>query len=189
MTTPPADLRHTPSMRRILVHPETGAALSYGREHYRAPADLDGFVRVRDGRCRFPGCSRRAGFTDLDHTRAWSHGGQTEASNLAALCRHHHRLKHESGWQVVHEPGGVMRWTSPAGHLLRTLPERPFMPVGAGEGVAAPPSRAEASGPPGTSPPSSEHVPPDPLSSYGLFDAEFAKLVNSVASGDDPAPF
>lgn len=45
---------HAPSMRRILVHPETGAALSYGREHYRAPADLDGFVRVRDGRCRFP---------------------------------------------------------------------------------------------------------------------------------------
>lgn len=129
---------HAPSMRRILVHPETGAALSYGREHYRAPADLDGFVRVRDGRCRFPGCSRRAERADLDHTTAWEHGGDTADANLAALCRHHHRLKHESGWRVVQEPGRVMRWTSPAGHVLRTWPERPFVPVGVGEGVDPP---------------------------------------------------
>ncbi|GAA1514491.1 hypothetical protein BJ978_002199 [Agromyces terreus] len=117
---------HAPSMRRILVHPESGALLSYGRDTYRAPADLAGFVRVRDGRCRFPGCSRRADRADLDHTVAWHRGGRTDASNLAALCRHHHRLKHESGWRVEHEPGGVMRWHSPAGHVLRTLPERPF---------------------------------------------------------------
>lgn len=129
---------HAPSMRRILVHPETGAALSYGREHYRAPADLDGFVRVRDGRCRFPGCSRRAERADLDHTTAWAHGGHTADANLAALCRHHHRLKHESGWRVVQEPGGVTRWMSPVGHVLRTWPERPFVPVGVGEGVDPP---------------------------------------------------
>lgn len=113
---------HAPSMRRILVHPESGAVLSYGREHYRAPADLDGFVRFRDGRCRFPGCSRRADRTDLDHTVARAHGGATCDVNLAALCRHHHRLKHESGWRVTHETGGVMRWTSPGGHVLRTSP-------------------------------------------------------------------
>jgi hypothetical protein len=49
-------------------------------------------------------------------------------------CRHHHRREHETGWRVVHEDGGMMRWTSPAGHVLRTLPERPFMPVAIGEG-------------------------------------------------------
>ncbi|WP_136708795.1 HNH endonuclease signature motif containing protein [Agromyces sp. H66] len=150
---------HAPSMRRILVHPEIGTALSYGREHYRAPADLDGFVRVRDGRCRFPGCSRRAEYADLDHTVARGHGGETADTNLAALCRHHHRLKHESGWRVVQEGGGVMRWTSPAGHVLRTLPERPFMPVGAGEGVSPPITRSESfiDDPP---------IPPDPLDSF-----------------------
>ena len=82
---------HAPSMRRILVHPETGAALSYGREQYRAPADLDGFVRIRDGHCRFPGCARRADRADLDHTTAWACSGHTADANLAALCRHHHR--------------------------------------------------------------------------------------------------
>ncbi|WP_395243500.1 DUF222 domain-containing protein [Agromyces sp. MMS24-K17] len=146
---------HAPSMRRILVHPESGAVLSYGRDTYRAPADLDGFVRVRDGQCRFPGCSRRADRADLDHTLAWQHGGRTDASNLGALCRHHHRLKHETGWRVQQEPGGVMRWTSPAGHLLRTLPERPFEAVKVGEGVAV--------GPPGSSEPLGPADPPDPI--------------------------
>lgn len=177
---------HAPSMRRILVHPETGAVLSYGREHYRAPADLDGFVRTRDGRCRFPGCARRADIADLDHTRAWVHGGRTEASNLAALCRHHHRLKHESGWRVVHEPGGVMRWTSPAGHLLRTIPERPFMPVAAGEGV--PPSRPRGELP--SAPPPAASAPPFQIPADHErstdTDAQFMAL---IAGYDEVPPF
>jgi hypothetical protein len=44
---------HAPTLRRLLVHPETGAVLSYGRASYRAGADLAGYLRIRDGRCRF----------------------------------------------------------------------------------------------------------------------------------------
>ncbi|GAA1059776.1 HNH endonuclease signature motif containing protein [Agromyces bracchium] len=161
---------HAPSMRRILVHPETGATLSYGREHYRAPADLDGFVRVRDGQCRFPGCNRRAERADLDHTRAWAHGGKTCSANLAVLCRHHHRLKHEAGWRVALEANGIMRWTSPAGHVLRTTPERRFEPVGAGEGVHPP------------DPPE----PTDPPAPGASVDAEVLELLDSDL---EPAPF
>ncbi|WP_400995704.1 HNH endonuclease signature motif containing protein [Agromyces sp. GXQ0307] len=116
-------------MRRLLVDPETRAALSYGRTSYRVGADLAGYLRVRDGRCRFPGCSRRAVRSDIDHTTAWAHGGGTDADNLAHLCRGHHRLKHESGWRMAHEPRGVICWTSPGGHVLRTYPEVPFDPV------------------------------------------------------------
>lgn len=163
---------HAPSLRRILVHPETGVALSYGRESYRAPADLAGFVRVRDGRCRFPGCTRRAELADLDHTTAWARGGRTDASNLAALCRHHHRIKRESGWRVEQEPGGVLRWTSPAGHVLRTLPERPFMPIAAGEGVGPPGTEARAHRSP---------VPPDPNTDL---DEEWQSLLD----GHGPPP-
>lgn len=123
---------HAPSLERVLVHPETGAYLSYGRTRYRAPADLAGYVRIRDGRCRFPGCARRAGRSDIDHTTAWAHGGVTADYNISSLCRKHHRLKHNTGWQMVHEASGVIRWTSPAGHVLRTFPERPFTPVAAG---------------------------------------------------------
>lgn len=123
---------HAPSLERVLVHPETGAYLSYGRNRYRAPADLAGYLRIRDGRCRFPGCARRAGRCDVDHTTARAHGGVTADYNLAHLCRKHHRLKHNTGWRMTHEAGGVIRWTSPAGHVLRTYPERPFTPVARG---------------------------------------------------------
>ena len=131
---------HAPSVQRLLVHPETGAALSYSRTRYRVSADLAGYLRVRDGRCRFPGCARRARHADLDHTVAWAHGGTTSADNLAHLCRAHHRLKHESGWRLAHEPDGVIRWISPAGHELRTFPERPFLAVRGPTGVSRPPS-------------------------------------------------
>lgn len=127
---------HAPALERVLVHPETGAFLSYGRNRYRAPADLAGYLRIRDGHCRFPGCSRRAVRCDVDHGVARAHGGATADYNLAHLCRKHHRLKHNTGWQMSHEAGGVIRWTSPAGHVLRTYPERPFIPVSAGAPVA-----------------------------------------------------
>ncbi|WP_395244143.1 DUF222 domain-containing protein [Agromyces sp. MMS24-K17] len=125
---------HAPSFQRILTHPETGAFLSYGRTTYRVPADLAGYLQVRDGGCRFPGCGRRARDTDLDHTRDWAHGGDTSHENLACLCRKHHRLKHRSRWRMTQEPGGVIRWTSPAGHVLRTHPQRPFLAVPANAG-------------------------------------------------------
>ncbi|MUN08115.1 HNH endonuclease signature motif containing protein [Agromyces luteolus] len=151
---------HAPSVRRLLVDPETGAALSYGRTSYRVGADLAGYLRVRDGRCRFPGCSRRAVRSDIDHTTAWAHGGGTDADNLAHLCRTHHRLKHESGWRMVNEPGGVIRWASPAGHVLRTYPEVPFDPVPRSSRVGAPPPAGviDRSGP--EAPPSPEPVLP-----------------------------
>lgn len=120
---------HAPSFQRILTHPETGAFLSYGRTSYRVPVDLAGYLAVRDGGCRFPGCGRRARHADLDHTVDWARGGVTSHENLAHLCRTHHRLKHRSRWRMTQEPGGVIRWTSPAGHVLRTYPERPFTAV------------------------------------------------------------
>jgi hypothetical protein len=119
---------HAPSFRRILTHPETGAYLSYGRNTYRVPADLAGYLRVRDGGCRFPGCSRRANRADLDHTTDWATGGATRHDNLAHLCRKHHRLKHHTGWRMTQTPRGDIRWTSPAGREHHTTPAQPFEP-------------------------------------------------------------
>jgi len=134
---------HAPSFRRILTNPETGAYLSYGRDSYRVPADLAGYLRVRDGQCRFPGCSRRAERCDIDHTVDWARIGDTADGNLAHLCRKHHRLKHKTGWRMTQLPGGVVRWTSPAGRVYRSLPERPFIPVPPGTS-GAPPSNEQA---------------------------------------------
>ena len=120
---------HAPSFQRILTHPETGATLSYGRTSYRVPADLAGFLRVRDGVCRFPGCSRRAAGCDIDHTVDWAAGGRTRHDNLAHLCRKHHRLKHKTRWRVSQTPDGDIRWVSPAGREHVSTPAHPFLPA------------------------------------------------------------
>ncbi|POH64210.1 hypothetical protein C3B59_10235 [Cryobacterium zongtaii] len=143
-----------PSFTRLLVHPATGAVLSVGTEHYRVPADTRRWLRLRDGTCRFPGCTRPASRSDIDHTTAWEHGGPTDSDNLAHLCHAHHRLKHHTLWTVVHEPGGVLVWTSPAGETHRTYPETTLGP---------PPTLAPTTQPPAppTVPPVSPAVSPD----------------------------
>ncbi|KQM15681.1 hypothetical protein ASF83_06990 [Plantibacter sp. Leaf171] len=114
---------NAPSMTRILIQPETGAVLSVGRGQYRVPADLQRAVRLRDGTCRAPGCGRRARACDLDHSVAWQDGGMTDVGNLACLCRHHHRMKHLPGWNLDHQPDGVLDWTTPDGKHHRTAPD------------------------------------------------------------------
>ena len=65
---------------------------------------------------------------DLDHTVPFDHhapdrGGPTEPGNLAALCRHHHRLKtFAPGWHVHQHPDGTLTWTTPTGHTHTTRP-------------------------------------------------------------------
>lgn len=112
-----------PSMTRLLTHPETGAILSVGREQYRVPADLQRVIRLRDVTCRAPGCNRRARACDLDHCVAWQDDGVTSADNLACLCRHHHRMKHQPDWNLEPHPGGILTWTTPDGREHTTMPE------------------------------------------------------------------
>lgn len=116
---------HAPSFRRILTDPETGAVLRYGRSTRRVPADLAGWLRVRDGQCRFPGCGKPAAACDLDHTTPWKADGDTDHDNLAHLCRHHHRLKHRTGWRMRQDHDGVITWTTPAGRSVETSPAHP----------------------------------------------------------------
>lgn len=98
-------------LRRIVTDPLTGQPLEVGR---RQPPDrLRDAVLARDGCCRFPDC-RRAAALELDHIRPYrddgpSHG-QTAAPNLQALCREHHRAKHQLHWQPVMGADGTITW-------------------------------------------------------------------------------
>jgi hypothetical protein len=78
--------------RRLLTD-EAGALVSIGTRSYRPSAVVQRQVTVRDGRCRFPGCSAAAIRCDLDHIVAFPEG-LTEPANLVSLCRRHHLLKH-----------------------------------------------------------------------------------------------
>ena len=108
--------------RKVSTDPCTGVVTEVGRSAYSPSAALADLVRLRDRTCRFPGCRHPAGRCDIDHVVPWP-AGPTTADNLAALCRHHHRLKHQSPWSVRAGPGGTLDWTSPSGHAYRTAPE------------------------------------------------------------------
>ncbi|MFP5312511.1 MAG: DUF222 domain-containing protein [Actinomycetes bacterium] len=104
------------SFYRVLVDPRDGAPLEIGRTSYRLPDSLKRWLRMRDGKCTFPGCSNHSQDNEADHLKAWEHGGTTGISNLGQVCPKHHRLKHRSGWS----PGPAARnkppaWVSPTG--------------------------------------------------------------------------
>ena len=91
---------------------------------YRPSAPLDRFVRLRDRRCRFPGCRARARRGDLDHRVPYPLG-PTAHHNLEGLCEHHHRLSHQApGWHLSGTTDDGLVWTLPGGTTITTVPPR-----------------------------------------------------------------
>ena len=77
---------------------------------------------ARDGGCVLPGCDRPPGFCDAHHLLPWSQGGKTDLADLALVCRVHHTLVHEGGYQLMRDPAtGRWRLVPPArGHPTPT---------------------------------------------------------------------
>ncbi|MEW1807243.1 DUF222 domain-containing protein [Pseudarthrobacter sp. NPDC080039] len=104
------------SFYRVLVDPRDGAPLEIGRTSYRVTGAMRAWLRMRDGKCPFPGCSNNSLDNDADHILAWANGGTTGISNLGQPCPKHHKLRHTTGWKPIpatrNEPPG---WTSPTG--------------------------------------------------------------------------
>ncbi|WP_104061156.1 HNH endonuclease signature motif containing protein [Arthrobacter sp. 4R501] len=104
------------SFHRVLTDPRDGAPLEIGRTSYRLTKAQRQWLRLRDGKCPFPGCSNHSLDNEADHLLAWAHGGRTGISNLGQPCRKHHRLRHITGWK----PTGATKneppsWISPTG--------------------------------------------------------------------------
>jgi hypothetical protein len=104
------------SFLRVLTDPSTGAPLEIGRTSYRIPNAMRQWLRLRDGKCPFPGCTNQSLDNEADHLLAWEHGGSTGISNLGQPCRKHHKLKHATQWTPsqasINSPPG---WISPTG--------------------------------------------------------------------------
>ncbi|MEV4989570.1 HNH endonuclease signature motif containing protein [Pseudarthrobacter sp. LMD1-1-1.1] len=104
------------SFYRVLVDPRDGAPLEIGRTSYRVTKAMRAWLRLRDGKCPFPGCSNNSLDNDADHILAWANGGPTGISNLGQPCPKHHKLRHTTAWKPTpatkNEPPG---WTSPTG--------------------------------------------------------------------------
>ncbi|WP_307613423.1 HNH endonuclease signature motif containing protein [Pseudarthrobacter sp. W1I19] len=109
------------SFYRVLVDPRDGAPLEIGRTSYRVSKAMRNWLRLRDGKCPFPGCNNPSLDNEADHILAWAKGGSTGVSNLGQPCRKHHKLRHTSGWKPTpasktESPG----WTSPTGRHYKS---------------------------------------------------------------------
>jgi hypothetical protein len=109
------------SFYRVLVDPRDGAPLEIGRTSYRVTKAIRRWLRLRDGKCPFPGCSNNSLDNEADHLLAWHQGGTTGISNLGQPCPKHHRLKHASTWTPTaatkNEPPS---WISPSGRRYKS---------------------------------------------------------------------
>jgi hypothetical protein len=115
-----ADSRTTITIKPVI---DLNAELS--APGYEIPKPIREQVALRDRTCTFPWCTRPARSADVDHVVEYDHDaeaegrpqpGPTTSSNLACLCRFHHRLKTFTAWTYRVIAPGVFEWTSPHGH-------------------------------------------------------------------------
>ncbi|GLZ39519.1 HNH endonuclease signature motif containing protein [Actinokineospora sp. NBRC 105648] len=101
---------------KIIPHVLGGAGLplDVGRARYTVPPHLRRALILRDRGCAFPDCDRRPRACAAHHVQHWARGGPTALGNLVLLCPRHHRLIHNSEWQVRITTSGRPEFTAPA---------------------------------------------------------------------------
>ena len=127
---------------------------------------MRGHVLLRDAHCVFPGCRRDSRACDLDDITPYipldqgGPPGQTSPSNLAPLCRTHHRIKTHTTWDYKRLDGGTTpgphppatSTTSPpppaASHLTDHRTEEPDAPHPGHQPRPGPPARPYSHHPP-----------------------------------------
>src|SRR5207249_1229902 len=109
--------------RVVMQHAQNGRVVEVAARTRTIPPAVRRALHHRDRGCRFPGCGGR--FGQGHHIRHWAQGGPTTLSNLALLCRRHHRAVHEEGYQVDRQRDGDLRFRRPDGRLLPEVPRAP----------------------------------------------------------------
>ncbi len=128
---------------KILVRPVLDLNEELATDRYEPTDLMKEQARLRHPQCPFPRCTRpsRPG-TDNDHIIEWPLG-PTATSNLAPLCRTHHRLKTHTAWTYQWVPGTGFVWTDPHGAPTYQLTDTPPATVG-GATAMSPPHRRYA---------------------------------------------
>jgi hypothetical protein len=78
-----------------------GQPLNLGRERRLFSRAQRIALAARDGGCRWPGCERPPSWCEAHHIDHWHRDhGRTDVADGLLLCRHHHLLAHNNGWEI-----------------------------------------------------------------------------------------
>lgn len=96
-----------------------GRTIGIGRKSRTIPCWLRRRIVARDGGCcRWTGCGRP--IHHIHHMRHWTRRCPTDASNLIGVCRHHHHLLHEGGWNASGNADFAVTIAGPHGHTINS---------------------------------------------------------------------
>jgi len=98
-----------------VVMDSCGNPLDVGRERRLFTAKQKLTLAVRDGGCMWPGCRVAASYCEAHHADRWSEGGRTDTECGILLCRFHHMLLHNAGWQIRRDSAGAFVLHPPPG--------------------------------------------------------------------------
>ena len=87
----------------IIFNPD-GTVLDFGREQRFFTRKQKEALAIIWGGCAAPGCDRPPSWCEAHHIVFWKRdGGKTNLADGILLCRHHHLLFHNNGWEITRD--------------------------------------------------------------------------------------
>ena len=109
----------------IVTDPKTGGIVHTGTTRRRPTVKQQRRITSRYRRCVWPGCRMPSVDCDIDHRTPHGDGGCTHDHNLAPVCRHHHRIRHQARWSYQRLANGDHQWRSSLGLTYTTSGRSP----------------------------------------------------------------
>jgi len=102
-----------------VIFDETGQAIGVGQAQRLFSIKQRIFLMVMFGGCMFLDCDRPASWCEAHHIKQVARdGGTSVVDNGILLCRHHHLLLHNEGWEIVRTGDrGEHYWLIPPPHI------------------------------------------------------------------------
>ena len=111
---------------RVVLEDDDGKVLNIGRKSRTIPRAIAHALNIRDGGCRYPGCTQHF-WTDAHHVRHWAAGGETKLENLITLCRFHHTQLHKEVYEIQVQDQDFVFINQDKEEILRSI--HPQFPV------------------------------------------------------------
>jgi hypothetical protein len=103
------------SATKSVIFDESGRVLDFGREQRFFTRRQREALALVWGGCAAPGCDRPPSWCEAHHIVFWARDkGGTDLADGILLCRHHHLLFHNNGWEIQRDASGKYWLIPPA---------------------------------------------------------------------------